>query len=114
MATKNMVLTVSREHGSGGREIAQEVARHLKLPFVDSQIIRLATQQLDIPAEELAQFDEKVLPQLDDLSRLVTKPHEDYRDMHLSEVLSPDRGIFGLPQERRRATAVAEVDPDTQ
>src|SRR5690242_3501283 len=101
MATKNMVLTVSREHGSGGREIAQEVARQLKLPFVDSQIIRLATQQLNIPAEELAEFDEKVLPQLDELSKLVTHSHEGQHEMALSEVLVPNRNAYGLPQERQ-------------
>lgn len=112
MATKNMVLTVSREHGSGGREIAQEVARQLKLPFVDSQIIRLATQQLNIPAEELAEFDEKVLPQLDELSKLVTHSHEGQHEMALSEVLVPNRNAYGLPQERQPKIVVVEADTD--
>lgn len=110
--TKNIVLTVSREHGSGGREIAQEVARQLKLPFVDSQIIRLATQQLNIPAEELAEFDEKVLPQLDELSKLVTHQQEPHNEIALSEVLVPNRGVYGLPQERQPKIVKLEVETD--
>jgi cytidylate kinase len=111
MALKNMVITVSREHGSGGREIAQEVARQLKLPFVDSQIIRLATQQLNIPAEELAQFDEKVLPHLDELSKLVTNGSE-HRELALSEVLAPSRNAYGLVEERQPKIVRVEIDPD--
>ncbi|NWJ95250.1 MAG: cytidylate kinase family protein [Chloroflexi bacterium] len=115
MSTKNIVLTVSRERGSGGREIAQEVARQLNLPFVDSQIIQQATQQLNIPAEELAEFDEKVLPQLDKLSRFITKSaQEKEQGLSLSEVLSPDRDAYGLPLEHHRVATITEINPDEQ
>ncbi len=112
MSSKNLVITVSREHGSGGRQIAQEVARKLRLPYVDSQIIRLATQQLGIPAEELADFDEKVLPQLDEISKLVSQVRIGEHDLALSEVLAPERNAFGIPKQRiATGTAVIQADP---
>jgi len=98
MSSKGLVITISREHGSGGRQIAQEVARKLKLPFVDSQIIRSSTQQLGISEEELAEFDEKVLPQLDEISKLLSRVQVGEHEVALSEALAPERGPLGIPK----------------
>lgn len=111
MASKNLVVTISREHGSGGRQIAQEVARRLKLPYVDSQIIRSATMQLGIPAEELADFDEKILPQLDEISNLLTRSAVGEERIAISEALRPDRDSFGFPR-RKIATGPTVVHAD--
>ena len=111
MSSKQLVVTISREHGSGGRQIAQEVARKLKLPYVDSQIIKSATIQLGIPAEELADFDEKVLPQLDEITKLVSRTRIGEHELSLSEALVPERDAFGIPR-RHIATGPTVVSAD--
>jgi cytidylate kinase len=113
MASKNLLITVSREHGSGGRQIAQEVARKLKLAYVDSQIIRQATQQLGITAGELADFDERVEPQLDQITELVSRRRANEGRIAISEVLVPDRtprDFSGV----RSFTTLAETDPSLE
>src|SRR4051812_37809800 len=95
MTVTRMVITISREEGSGGREIAQELAAKFKLAYVDDRLIRLATQRLNIPAEEVAKFDEKVLPTIPELRHIV----QQFRDMPLSSVLAPERDSFGLIKE---------------
>ncbi len=111
MASKNMVITVSREHGSGGRQIAQEVARKLKFTYIDSQIIRQATQQLGISADELADFDERVEPQLDQIAELVSRRQASESRIAISEALVPDR----YPRNYgSRASTVAEADPSLE
>ncbi|HEX2912921.1 MAG TPA: cytidylate kinase family protein [Chloroflexia bacterium] len=115
MASKNLVITVSREHGSGGRQIATEVARKLKLPYVDSQIIKMATQQLGIEADELANFDERVLPQLDEISRLVSRQRIGEEHVALSEVLVPEKDAFGLPRRRiETGSVITHADPSLE
>ena len=41
---QHMVITISRQHGSGGREIAQKAAAQLGLAFYDREIIERAAQ----------------------------------------------------------------------
>lgn len=113
MASKNLVITVSREHGSGGRQVAQEVARKLRLSYVDSQIIRQATHQLGITAGELAEFDERVEPQLDQITELVSRRQANEGRIALSEVLVPDR----TPRDYsgvRSFTTLTETDPSLE
>ncbi len=113
MTSKNLVITVSREHGSGGRQIAQEVARKLKFTYIDSQIIRQATQQLGITAAELADFDERVEPQLDQITELVSRRQASENRIALSEALVPDRyprDYSGL----RTTTGLTEADPSLE
>ena len=40
-----MVITISRQYGSGGRELAQKVAEKLNIKLYDRQIIHLAAAQ---------------------------------------------------------------------
>ena len=39
------VITISRQYGSGGREIAQQLAKKLGVPYYDNKLITLAAQQ---------------------------------------------------------------------
>lgn len=55
----NHVITISREFGSGGREIGQQLAGHLKIPFYDKELITLAAQDCDMAEEILNHFDER-------------------------------------------------------
>jgi cytidylate kinase len=91
-----MVITISHEEGSGGRAIAQELAKTLKLSYVDSHAIKTAATHLQIPEEDLAEFDEKILPRMKELRQLIVKS-----DVPLSKVLVPDRDSFGLVREEK-------------
>lgn len=43
--SKGMVITISRQHGSGGRKIGKDLAHELGIPFYDSEIISLAAKE---------------------------------------------------------------------
>ena len=47
-ATEHTIITISRQHGSGGRELGQTVAKQLGIPFYDREIIELAAKNSDI------------------------------------------------------------------
>lgn len=47
-ATEHTIITISRQHGSGGRELGQKVAKQLGIPFYDREIIELAAKNSDI------------------------------------------------------------------
>lgn len=50
METKeNIVITINREYGSGGRQIAQKLAKNLGFDYYDRSIIELAAKQSDLP-----------------------------------------------------------------
>src|SRR5689334_22655389 len=87
MAETGMVITISRQEGSGGDEIAQELARKFKLNYLDKEIIQIAARRLKISEAELAEFDDKILPRMEELRQLVVEP--EYRDIPLSQVLVP-------------------------
>lgn len=54
------VITISRQLGSGGAYIGQQLAKRLNLSFVDREIISEAAQQLSIMEEEVDEQDEKI------------------------------------------------------
>ena len=38
------VITISRQYGSGGREVGQLLAKRLGIPYYDNELITLAAQ----------------------------------------------------------------------
>lgn len=44
-ASNNYVITISREYGSGGHEIAQAIAKELGISFYDKELIELTAQK---------------------------------------------------------------------
>jgi len=52
-------ITVSREYGSGGGEIASRLASHLGWELVDHEIVARIAQDLDVPEEEVEIHDER-------------------------------------------------------
>ncbi|MCK9287417.1 MAG: cytidylate kinase-like family protein [Sphaerochaetaceae bacterium] len=53
------VISISRQFGSGGREIGREVAAQLSIPFYDSALIRLAAEKSGMSEKVLENLDEK-------------------------------------------------------
>lgn len=52
---KQIIVTVGREHGSGGKYIAEQIAKQLGIAFYDKEL-RLASV---FNAEDAARYDEK-------------------------------------------------------
>lgn len=42
---ENLIITVSRQYGSGGREIGRKLAQRLGIPYYDKELISLAAQR---------------------------------------------------------------------
>ncbi len=53
-------LTIEREYGSGGTEIAAEVARRLGLPSYGREILEAVAEKEDVPVSALEQYEERV------------------------------------------------------
>lgn len=46
-----IIITISREYGSGGRKIAQELAKNLGFDYYDKNIIEITARESDLPVE---------------------------------------------------------------
>lgn len=53
------VITISRQFGSGGREIGRLVAQKLDIPFYDSVLISMAAEKSGMSKQVLQNLDEK-------------------------------------------------------
>lgn len=55
----NMVVTISREYGSGGREIGEKLAQVLGFSFYDKDLLKLIAEKSGIKEEILKKADEE-------------------------------------------------------
>lgn len=53
------VITLSRDYGSGGREIARLLAKHLAVPVYDKELLDAVVERSGADPHLLAQLDEK-------------------------------------------------------
>lgn len=44
---KKTIITISREFGSGGREIGKKLAEQLNVPFYDKELIEMLQRKAD-------------------------------------------------------------------
>jgi cytidylate kinase len=65
------VLTIAREYGSGGAEIAGIIARELDWRLLDKDLIDEISRKEKVPASEVAAFDEKVDPWIHRITRSI-------------------------------------------
>lgn len=56
---RKRVITIGRDFGSNGRLIGMALAERLGIHCYDKDLIEIASQQLDIPYEQLKRVDEK-------------------------------------------------------
>lgn len=53
------IITISREFGSGGREIGKKIAEQLNIPFYDKELIEIAAKESGIDKELFEDSDER-------------------------------------------------------
>lgn len=56
---KQLIVSVSREFGSAGHEIAEVIAKDLGLSFYDRNLLDKVAEEKDVDASHLAKYDEK-------------------------------------------------------
>ena len=55
---KNIIITIARQYGSGGREIGEIIAKNLGIPLYDKEIVKEAAQNSELSEEVLHTADE--------------------------------------------------------
>ena len=67
------IITVGRQFGSGGHEIAEKLAKKLDIPFYDKELLKRAAKESGLCEEIFENFDEK--PSSSFLYSLVMDPY---------------------------------------
>ncbi|MDF9825427.1 cytidylate kinase [Breznakia sp. PF5-3] len=58
--SRKVIVTVSREYGSGGKRIAKELANRLNIPYYDKEILSAMSKESGIDEELHEQMDNQV------------------------------------------------------
>lgn len=77
------VISISREFGSGGREIGFRLAQRLGIPFYDKELIALAAEDSNI-SEELFRANDEIITQKE-------------RNEHIYQSLDPFSTTYEIP-----------------
>lgn len=56
--SKDKIITIGRQFGSGGHEIGQKLADRLGIPLYDNQLVSMAAKELEITEEAAKRADE--------------------------------------------------------
>ena len=59
MGNKNLIITIEREYGSGGRIVGRKLAEDLGIHFYDDEILKLTSEKSAIGEEYFRLADEK-------------------------------------------------------
>ena len=60
--SKNILITIARQGGSGGREVGELVAKNLGIDYHDKSLINMAAEKSGLSPEVLHNTDEKATP----------------------------------------------------
>src|SRR2546428_2982737 len=80
------VITVTRQYGSGGSDIARLVAERLGWELVDNQFVEAVARRAGVPPDEVAQREERA-PGL--LERLARTPPGASPEMFIPQAAGP-------------------------
>ena len=56
---KRNIITISREHCTGGLDIARKVAQDLNIPFYDKELITMAAKESGLSEESIAAVEKR-------------------------------------------------------
>ncbi len=102
LADYPLVITISRQKGSGGREIGEKLADHLSLNLYDNDILLRTAKDLDLAPAEVANREQNLsTPSL--LTKLIT---DDY--IPRDTVLSTDDRLYVSQSRYIREAAAKE------
>ena len=84
---KNIVITIARQYGSGGRTVGKMLSEKLGIHYYDKELMFLASEESGISEQLFVKADERVSGTNSVLRRLVG-------NVYKGEILSPDSGEF--------------------
>ena len=58
--SKNRIITISREYGSGGRQIGEQLAKELGIPFYDKVLIDIIAKDMGMASGYVEEASEKM------------------------------------------------------
>ncbi len=85
----NIVVTIARQYGSGGKTIGEMYAKEMGIPCYGSNLLQMAADESGISEQLFMQLDEKL--QNSPLLRMTT-------DVYDGKVIRPDTKILFQPK----------------
>ncbi|MEJ2695914.1 MAG: cytidylate kinase-like family protein [Candidatus Sulfobium sp.] len=112
----NVLITISRQMGSGGAYLGQRVASRLGFRYVDRDILKRATEHLDESEENLAFREERVSGFLESLLKgfIYGSPETPYlppsiRPVYDADLFNAEAGIIAGIADRHDAVIVGRA-----
>jgi len=100
-----MIVTISREYGAGGSEIARRVAAALGWRLVDNEVIDRVARESGLPADEVALREERAPGFLERLTRALSRAAPELFPRPPERVPEPEEAALVRATEK----AVAEL-----
>ena len=109
------VITISREFGSGGRELGVKLADKLGIPFYDKELISMAADDINIAEDAFQHYDEHIVVH-DPLDRQFYHAFSEVYQIPMSDQIfvvqrNPEAGILRTLHHSR---ALCGYDTDRQ
>jgi cytidylate kinase len=95
-----MLVTVSRQYGAGGSEVARLIAERLGWSFVDNELVDLVARRAGLSSDDVARQEERVPSFVERLVRTLAVSSQDFA--------VPGIGA-GLPREEPQLVRITEA-----
>ena len=56
----NVVITIARQYGSGGKTVGEMLAKEMGIPFYNDNLLKMASEESGISEQLFRQLDEKL------------------------------------------------------
>jgi cytidylate kinase len=100
-----MIITISRQFGAGGSEVARRVAQELGWRLVDNELVDRVAERAGLPPDEVAQRDESAPGFVERLVRVLTRSVPELFPKPAEKVPEPEEATLVRVTE----TVVAEL-----
>lgn len=85
-----MLITISRQYGAGGSEVARLVASRLGWSVVDNEIVDRVAQRAGLSSEDVARQDERIPGFIERLARTLSIASQEYATPDLNVAVQSD------------------------
>lgn len=92
----NLIITISREFGSGGRAIGERLARQLSIPFYDKEILQKTAEKSGLSQEFIENAESHSRKSF--LFAMATAPYNDMKFSYQYETPITDQAYFAQSQ----------------
>jgi cytidylate kinase len=103
-----MIITISRQFGAGGSEVARRVAAELDWRLVDNELIDRVAARAGLPAEEVARMEERAPGFVERLARALARSAPELFPRQAEKVPEPEEDTLVRVTESVVAEIAAE------